>query len=154
MKRFHIGSAVAAFAIATTGCASNSVWFHAGARPPELVGIWIDVEKTTATDTSTWVLGAGGDDRTLHLKVVRDSAGRSHAMRDDRRRGYWYVSGDVNDTAKRAICFKERPRDGATCRSFRLDTVSGPPSRRRLVVLGYPGEHHVSERILIERLPR
>ncbi len=151
MKRINMCGAVSVLAVLVAGCAASSLWFHAGARPPELVGVWIDVEKTTAADTAAWVLGAGGDDRTLHPKIVRDSAGRTRVQQYDRRRGYWYLSGAVSDTAKRTICFKERPRDGATCRSFRLDTLPGPPVRRRLTVLGYAGERHVSERIFIER---
>ncbi|MHB8839210.1 MAG: hypothetical protein ACYC7F_09695, partial [Gemmatimonadaceae bacterium] len=139
--------------LAVTGCASNSVWFHAGPRPPELVGMWIDVEKTTAADTVVWLLGVGGDDRTLHLRVVRDTSGEIRIKREDRRYGSWYLSGALSDTGRRAMCFKKRPRDGATCRQFRLDTIPGPPVRRRLTVLGYPGEQRVSARVLVERLP-
>ena len=154
MKTILIGSILVVLALSLVGCASNSLWFHGGARPPELVGTWIDVEKTTAADTLAWVLGVGGDDRTLHLRVLRDTAGDVRVKGDSRRYGYWYLSGALGDTARRALCFKERPRDGATCRAFRLDTISGMPPRRRLTVLGYPGEHHVSARVLVERVPR
>ena len=135
------------------GCASNSLWFHAGPRPPELTGIWIDEEKTTAADTVAWSLGAGGDDLTLHFKALRDSAGVIRVERSEQRYGAWYLSGDLSDTVRRAICFQRRPRDGATCRGFRVDTLPGVPVHRRLTVLGYPGAHHVSKRVLVERLP-
>lgn len=143
-----------ALALLVVGCAPNSRWFHAGPRPPELVGRWFDVDGATAMDTVAWVLGAGGDDRTLRVRVRRDSAGRTHVDREDRRRGSWYVKGAMSDTARRALCFKKRPRDGGTCRSFRLDTLPGDPPRRRLTVLGYPGEHDVTARIFWDRAPR
>jgi hypothetical protein len=145
--------AALALPLLLAGCASSSRWFHAGPRPSELTGIWIDVEKTTAADTSAWLLGPGGDDLTLHFRVRAGSAGESTIERTQKRYGSWYVMGAVGDTAGRALCFQRRPRDGASCRSFRLDTLAGAPRRRRLTVTGYPGQHHTSERVLVERLP-
>ncbi len=154
MKEKPIGAMLLILAFTAGGCASNSSWFHKGPHPAELVGTWIDVKQTKAADTVAWVLGAKGDDRTLHLRVLPDSAGNSRVKIDDQRRGYWYLSKSLSDTARRALCFRNRPREGATCRAFRLDTIPGTPPRRRLTVLGYPGEHRVSARVLLERLPQ
>ena len=140
--------------VVAAGCASGSHWFQAGPRPSELVGVWIDVEKTTEADTVAWVLEEDGDDRTLHLRVLRDTGGGTRIERNDRRYGSWYLFGDIADTAGRMICFKQRPRDGATCRTFRLDSLPGLPLHRRLTILGYPGEHHVSGRVLVQRVAR
>ncbi len=153
MKTTNIGRSAWALTLFLMGCASNSLWFHSGPRPPELTGIWIDVEKTTAADTVAWSLGTGGDDITLHFKVLSDNAGMTRIEHSKKRYGSWYLSGDMRDTVARAICFQRRPRDGATCRGFRVDTLPGVPAHRRLTVLGYPGAHHVSERVLVERLP-
>lgn len=154
MKRRFVTNAVLMLALSITGCATNGQWFLRSSRLAELAGTWIDVEKTTPTDTAAWLLGAGGDDHTLHLRVRRDSSGGIQIDREQRRYGYWYLKGELSDTLHRAICFKERPRDGGTCRQFRLDTLPGAPPRRRLTILGYPGEHHVSARVLTERLPK
>lgn len=128
--------------LTATACAANSLLFHPGPRPPELTGVWIDVEKTTAADTSAWVLSADGSDLSAHFRAGK---------RSEKRYGSWYLAGSLGDTTGRALCFQRRPRDGATCRAFRLDTLSDAPQRRRLTVRGYPGTHHVSERILIEQ---
>jgi hypothetical protein len=154
MKTTGIGSAISILALLVVGCASNSQWFHVGPRPAELVGIWIDEKRTTATDTVALVLGVGGDARTLHLRVLRDSASGTRIERHDQRNGLWYISGTLTDTTGRAICFQQRVRTGATCRQFRLDTLSGPSARRQLTVLGYPGEYHVLARVLMERVPQ
>src|SRR5476649_971444 len=88
---------------ALAGCATNSLLFHSGPRPAELAGIWIDVEKTTAADTSAWVLAPGGDDLTLHLKVRAGGAGPSSVERGEKRYASWYLAGAMSDTAGRAL---------------------------------------------------
>jgi hypothetical protein len=141
MKSISNARVVIALVLMSAGCASNSLLFHSGPRPAELTGVWIDVEKSSPVDTSAWLLAPNGDDKTLHFVGTKTS---------EKRYASWYMAGTLSDTAGRALCFQKRPRDGATCRAFRLDTLAG---RRRLTVLGYPGAHHVSERVLIERLP-
>ena len=56
-----------------TSCASSGGLFSVGPKPHELVGVWIDSAKATPTDTIAWILGADGDDRTLHVHVSRDA---------------------------------------------------------------------------------
>ena len=54
------------------------------------------------------------------------------------------------------ICFVRRPgRDASSCVDFTIDTVrSGDRPVRRLRLRGYAGEHHTTDRELIERVPR
>lgn len=130
--------------------------FRLGPRPAALVGVWIDSALATPSDTVAWVLTAHGNDRTLHVVVTRDSTGRATLRRSTGGYGYWYLHGELSDTAHRALCFKARPRDGGSCYHFRLDTlITSAPGvrRRRLRVLAYRGRQHTRDRILIERLP-
>ena len=152
MKDVRRGAALLVFASTVAACATNLELFHAGPRPSELAGTWIDVEKTTPSDTSAWLLAPDGADRTMHLKVSTAAGVPPHVARSERLYGAWYLQGSLRDTTGRALCFKRRPRDGASCFAFRLDTLAGPPSRRRLTVLGYQGAHHVSARVLVERI--
>ena len=102
MIALHKRAVIACVLCAVTGCAANGLLFHSGPRPPELTGIWIDVEKTTPTDTSAWMLEPGGGDITLHLTVRADSAGRPRVERRETRFGSWYLAGAISDTAGRA----------------------------------------------------
>ena len=139
----------------TLAACGRSGWFTAGPRPRDLVGVWVDSSLATSTDTIAWVLGENGIDRTLHITVSRDATGRASVDRRTTTYGLWYVSGDMRDAEKRTFCVKRRPRDGATCVSFRLDTVASTQIqgvRRRLFLLGYKGQVHQRDRILLERL--
>jgi hypothetical protein len=140
----------------TAGCIPGVAWFRPGPHPTDVAGIWVDSSKATPTDTVAWVLTPEGDDRTLEVHVAYDVATGPVVTRSEKRYGYWFLRGRLADSAGRAICFKDKPRDGASCVTFRLDTLPGPgggPARRRLLLLGYKGHHHTRDRVLLERLP-
>jgi hypothetical protein len=154
MKRHHWGGIV--LTVLTAGCIPGIAWFRPGPHPSDIAGIWVDSSKATPTDTVAWVLAPNGDDRTLDVHVASDSAGRAVITRTEKRYGFWFLRGSLADSAGRAICFKDKPRDGASCVAFRLDTLSDPrggPARRRLLLPGYKGHHHTRDRVLFERLP-
>ena len=69
----------------------------------------------------------------------------------------WHLQGALTDTADRALCFRAKPRDGAACYGFQLDSVGYDERvgrvRRRLVVLAYRGLQHTRDRELLERFP-
>lgn len=136
-----------------TSCASSGGLFSVGPKPHELVGVRVDSAKATPTDTIAWILGADGDDRTLHIHVSRDAKGAPSVQTDDKRYGHWYSSGDIGDTASLQLCVKRRAREGGTCTHVRLDTTTTFPTRRRLTLHGYRTLHGVNDRILLERLP-
>ena len=125
-------------------------------HPPQLVGKWVDLAKSSATDTALWVLGPAGEDGTQHL--VRDtstSAASPFVPTALKHYGYWFAQGEVTDSATRTLCFTNRPsRSAPTCLPFALDSVrEGGAMRRRLLVHGYRGEHHTSDRMLVAREP-
>jgi hypothetical protein len=137
--------------VLTAACASGSgSWFSFGPRPPELAGVWIDVALTTSSDTVAWILAPNGADRTMHKFVRRDSRGVPSVVVHETSNGFWYLSGRLEDTTHRAICYKRRARDGATCVRFRMDTVASPRSFRRLRVLDYRGEPLKEERVFVD----
>jgi hypothetical protein len=140
-------------AVDVLACASPGNLFSPGPRPPEVAGVWIDLAKTSYADTVAWVLAPNGNDRTLHIRVKTDEGGSLATVQNEAAYGLWYVSGELADTAKRAICFKKRVRDGATCLRFRIDTVATQPLRRRLSILMYQGSHHRADRFFIDRSP-
>ena len=138
--------------VIAAGCAPGTRWFSAGPRPIEIAGIWIDAGATTAVDTVAWVLAPNGDDRGLHLKVERDASGGVVVRRDEKKHGFWYLEGALGDTARRAICYKKRARNGGTCVHFALDTTrEGGILRRRLTVRDFPGEKTPGGHVFIER---
>jgi hypothetical protein len=141
----------------TTSCAAVSRLVPGAMDTHSLAGVWVDSTKATPADTIAWKLDPNGSDWTLEIRIVRDSAMRVTTERRETRYGYWYLQGVLTDTAGRALCIKVRPRDGATCYAFELDTLPAPqgggPARRRMVVLGYQGQQHKRTRVLIERLP-
>lgn len=152
--RFSSWGLVTGFwAVSILACATGGGLFSPGPRPPELAAIWIDLAKTSYGDTVAWVLAPNGDDRTLHTLVKRDEKGSLTTVRREAHYGFWYTSGKLTDTAKRAICFKKRARDGATCLRFRMDTLAAQPLRRRLTVLLYSGRHHTADRLFVDRSP-
>ena len=134
------------------GCRTGTL-FTLGPRPAELAGEWIDSVKSTPTDSSIWQLTPSGDDRTLRLRLVQTSEGRRFDSKSTDY-GSWYLSGQLADTAGRALCVVRRPRDGATCMQFRLDTVMRDNRpRRRLMILEYRGNRTTADRVLVERIP-
>jgi hypothetical protein len=150
------GAAILALAggVLTAACASGSgSWFSFGPRPPEIAGVWIDVALTSSSDTVAWILAPNGADRTRHTSVSRDGSGVPSVTVHEFSNGFWYLSGRLEDTTNRAICYKRRSRDGATCVRFRMDTVATPRFARRLRVLDYRGERLKEERVFIDIRP-
>ncbi|HXY30376.1 MAG TPA: hypothetical protein VEI06_06675 [Gemmatimonadaceae bacterium] len=143
----------ATLALLAIGCATSIGSHESGAT--ELVGEWVDVAKTTPRDSMIWVLGAKGDDRLLRLRLATTSAGSDSVERTDDTYSRWYLQGRLDDTTGRALCFTKRPAHfGPTCYPFRMDTIKVDGAmRRRIVVLGYAGRHHTTDRPLIERVP-
>ena len=132
-------------------CASGSGnWFSLGPRPSEIAGVWIDIGLTSYSDTVAWVLAPNGDDRTMRITIN----GMSAATTQETWNGIWYLSGRLADTSNRAICYKRRVRNGATCLRFRMDTVATAPLLRRLTVLGNEGQRLREGRVFLERRRR
>lgn len=163
MKKFHAergGAPIAAgvlctalLAAASTACAGRWVPGAGFDRPAPLVGEWVDVHKSTAADTSLWVLRADGYDGSAHLIASTAQNGATRFERRQSRYGSWYLSGSLADAAQRQLCFARRlGRTGATCVHFSLDTVAAS-GQRRLVLQDYQGEHHTGERELLARQP-
>ena len=126
-------------------------------HPAPLVGTWVDLAKSSPTDTALWILGSAGEDETQHL--VRGTSATNavapFAPSAPKHYGYWFAQGEITDSASRAICFTNRPgRSAPTCLSYALDTVrEGGTTHRRLLVHGYRGEHRTSDRVLVAREP-
>ena len=118
-------------------------------HPTPLAGEWLDAKKTTAADTSVWLLAPDGGDYTLHV-LVQPGDGPSSTVTRRTRHGLWFLRGPLADTAARALCFNSRPgRNPTYCTAFALDTLPG--GTRRLVLRGYHGTHEVATRTLVER---
>ena len=98
-----------------------------------------------------WVMTSDGDDQLL--AIVRDATDQRHETR--RHYGRWSETTRPDSLGRtaRAVCFIRRPgRDASSCSRFAIDTVhDGAVAMRRLTVYGYLGEHHTSDRVLIER---
>ena len=117
-------------------------------------GEWIDLHKTTPTDTNVWVLSPSGSDQLLTVHL--DAAGARHET--ERRYGRWQDSR-VTTTAGSLVpglCFTRRPgRDARSCDAYVLDSVRLDGSMvRRLTVRGYTGVHSTGDRVLLERAQR
>ncbi len=122
-----------------------------GASP---AGEWVDLHKTTPTDTAVWVLSPSGSDQLLTVHL--DAAGARHET--ERRYGRWQVSRVMNadGVPVAALCFMRRPgRDAQSCQPYVLDSVRvGGGMAWRLTVKGYTGVHHSADRVLLERAHR
>ena len=134
--------------IASLGCSGALPWLHGDLanHPADLVGRWVDVQKTSSRDTSVWVLEPNGYDGGLRL--TRDARGEPRLERQ--RYGYWYVRGRSDGTQE--FCVNRRPgRDAPSCTAFTtlVDSSFAPP-RRAIRLAAYAGSHHTSERILVE----
>ena len=131
--------------ILASGCAALP-------HPAALSGQWVDSLRTSAADTSVWILAPNGDD--LSLRLVHDASARAEAVSTrPERYGRWYLKGALDDVAGRALCFTRRPgRDAPSCVAFVLDTitVAGTP-RRRLFLRAYESSHGREDRVLLER---
>jgi hypothetical protein len=155
-RAFH----AAAAALLLVGGACGTVTRLGGTmrnHPPQLVGTWVDLAKSSPTDTALWILGSAGEDETQHL--VRGTSDTNavalFAPSAPKHYGYWFAQGEITDSGSRAICFTNRPgRSAPTCLSYALDTVrEGGTTHRRLLVHGYRGEHRTSDRVLVAREP-
>ena len=93
-----------------------------------------------------------GDDALLSVHL------NANGTRDERRKHYgrWTASqvADSSGTIVPALCFVRRPgRDAPSCDRYVVDSVRiGGALVRRLTVLGYAGQHHTGDRVLLERL--
>ena len=126
-------------------------------HPAALVGQWVDSAKSTAADTSLWLLDGAGNDGSQHIRRLVDEHGNTgpFAPTTARHFGYWFFRGTLQDTSDRAVCFTNRPgRSAPTCRPVAFDSVSTRAGmRRRLVVRSYQGAHSIADRVLLERVP-
>ena len=99
-------------------------WFSLGPAPAAIAGQWVDVARSSPTDTVVWMLQADGLERTLHVHVRTGGDGQPIVATERRARRYWYLAGGLADRVGRRLCFKARARDGPTCVAFRLDTLA------------------------------
>ena len=146
MRRRALNRGILAAAWALTAASAGCVRLP---HPDALVGQWVDSSKTTAADSSIWILA--GDGRDLVLRITQAPGGAQRPQEF----GRWYLSGALADTTGRALCVVRRPgRDAPSCARFRLDTLlaDGRP-RRRLVLFNYEGSQHRADRVLLERAP-
>lgn len=137
------------------GCASvgahRADWNH----PSELVGAWVDVAKSTPSDTSLWLMRATGEDGSQHIRATPspDSSSRVFVATTPTLYGYWYLRGTMTDTSNRQLCYLNHSgRSTGHCIAFVLDTIAttqGP--RRRLHLHDYRGLHSTSDRVLVGR---
>ena len=138
-------------------CAPGMRRLLGAGRAADLAGTWVDSTKATPSDIVVWRLDPNGSDWNLLVQVVRDSTGRVVTRESVKRYGYWHLQGALTDTADRALCFRAKPRDGAACYRFALDSAAYDERsgrvRRRLVVLAYRGAQHTRDRVLLERFP-
>jgi hypothetical protein len=142
--------------LGVTSCASWHVLGRGYARPPELVGEWIDVAKSSPADTSIWVLRGDGYDGNAHIRVTADTTGLRTVDRTQLRYGTWHFEGTLGDSSRQAICFSQRPgRFGATCIAFSMDSIrDGSTIVPRILLRDYPGQHHTGNRLMVARARR
>lgn len=139
-----------ALTLASAACSGSLPWIHGDLtnHPVAVVGEWVDVQKTTAMDSSIWVLDANGYDGGLRIR--RDSiAAKPHVERQ--RYGYWYVHEETGHD--RELCINRRPgREAPSCTTFSTSIDSTfVPARRAIRLTAYAGAHHTGERLLVER---
>jgi hypothetical protein len=135
---------------AAVGCSGSLPWLRGDIvnHPAALVGEWVDVEKSSPTDSSVWLLEENGYDGGLRITYGLEHPG----MRDISRRqyGYWYVR---HTNAGDELCVTRRPsRDAPSCTTFEasIDSSVAPP-RRMIRLAAYAGQHHTGARVLVER---
>lgn len=140
-------------ALVLTACVAGHTPLASWHQPRELSREWIDIDKSTPTDTTLWVLRADGYDGVAHLLSSPDSSGVSRVSRKEVRYGSWYLDGTMGDTTHEALCISRRSgRIGATCTAFVLDTIMvGSVATPRLVLRAYHGNTHVRDRHLLAR---
>lgn len=133
-----------------TSCSGTLPWLRGDIanHPAFLIGHWVDVEKSTPTDSSFWILQPNGDDQGMHIR--RDAPGSGSPRISHAHFGYWYVRSAA--TGEQQLCITRRPgRDAPTCTPFvaTVDSSVTPP-RRTIRLAAYAGAHHTSERVLVQ----
>jgi hypothetical protein len=136
--------------LAAADCSGSLPWLHGEIvnHPPALVGEWVDVQKSSPTDSSVWLLEPNGYDGGLRITYAPDQVGRPRISR--RQYGYWYVRrGSAGDE----LCVTRRPsRDAPSCTAFETAVDSSViPPRRVVRLCAYTGAHHTGQRVLVER---
>ena len=146
-------TAIGVSLVAASGCASWHAFGRGYVRPPQLVGEWIDVAKTSRADTSIWVLRADGYDGNAHIRITTDATGTPKVAWSQTRYGTWHFEGILGDTTHEAICFSPRPgRFGTTCVPFTMDSIAeGSTIVPRILLRNYQGQHHTSDRLMVAR---
>lgn len=148
MKHLGIG-----LILTSAACSGSLPWIHGDLvnHPAFVVGEWVDVQKTTAKDSSIWLLESNGYDGGMRIR--RDSTNdKPHVERQ--RYGYWYVHKEAGHAPE--LCVNRRPgREAPSCTTFATSIDSTVlPARRVIRLTAYSGTHHTGERLLVERLPR
>ena len=153
------GATLCIAAVMLTGCigaGKTSVGraFGTMAATSPAAGEWIDMHKSTPSDTMVWLLSPNGDDALLSVHLSADGT------REEQRKhfGRWTESRvtDGSGNSVPALCFVRRPgRDAPSCDRYTLDSARIDGALvRRLTVRGYAGEHHSGDRVLLVRLVR
>jgi hypothetical protein len=136
--------------LAPLSCSGTLPWLRGDLtnHPPALIGQWVDLAKSSPSDTSVWVLEPNGYDGGI--RITRDSLGDGAPHTVTRKYGYWYVRGAA---ASQEFCVNQRPgRNAPSCTRFTMETDSSVVPPRRIIRLSaYAGEHHTSERVLVDR---
>ena len=147
-----------AIVVSSAACASGGAGNEGVASTTSLVsptsavaGEWVDVRKTTSSDSTVWLLSTDGDDALLTVHVGADGS-----RREERQHyGRWNEGRTVDSSGAnvRALCFVRRPgRDAPSCDAIVVDVVRvNGAELRRLTVRGYVGQHHTGDRVLVER---
>ena len=151
MNRAVIAATAMASFAGLASCATVHRFLSTGSRPVELVGQWVDSVKSTASDTSVWVLAAGSRNELLRISVHREN-GLVTLESKETYNGFWSLRGTMIDS-KRALCLRREPRSGPSCTRFDLDTVrsSTGETLKRLVLRSYEGDSPGADRVLLER---
>lgn len=139
-----------ALVLGSAACSGSLPWIRGDLanHPAAVVGEWVDVQKTTAMDSSIWVLESNGYDGGMRIR--RDSFDENpHVERQ--RYGYWYVHEETGRAPE--LCVNRRPgREAPSCTPFSTSIDSTvAPARRAIRLTAYAGAHHVGERVLVER---
>ena len=136
--------------LAARGCSGPLPWLRGDIvnHPASLVGEWVDVEKSSPTDSSIWLLDENGYDGGMRVTYDPEHGGAPQISRS--QYGYWYVR---RRGADEELCVTRRPsRDAPSCTAFETTADSSVAPPRRVVRLAaYAGAHHTSARLLVER---
>ena len=134
-----------------SACSGSAPWVRGelANHPATLVGEWVDVQKTTPSDSSLWVLRADGYDGGVRIRREYGGDQKPHVERQ--RYGYWYVRQQSGQAPE--LCINRRPsREAPSCTPFEISADSTViPARRTIRLTAYAGAHHTGARLLVER---